>query len=243
VTALSSAGMNGAATRRRAATSPVANEPATIQPIRPLGPGSGRDGRSWPSSLGVGVGVVGVVVTMDSIPCTVGVARVQPSALVARAAISTLGPFHHLTAQVGPGLLRTLKACREGGIVRTCGRHRDAAAREPGSMDARLSCPAQEVPQPMGWHAVGECPGRPRSGRVPDSGPGAGAQPAPPSATGRRGRRCARAGDRRGRSAARTPRSAPPGNREAARPRPGGRGRRRRRSGCRGRRRRPRTAR
>jgi hypothetical protein len=81
--------MNGAATRSRAATSPVANEPATIQPRGPRGPGSGRDGRSWPLSLGVGV--VGVVVTIDSIPCTAGVARVQPSALGARADISTLG--------------------------------------------------------------------------------------------------------------------------------------------------------
>jgi hypothetical protein len=61
--------------------------------------------------------------------------------------------------------------------------------------------------------------------------------------TGRRGRRCARAGDRRGRSAARTLRSAPPGCREAASPPRRGRGRRRRRSGCRGRRLRPRTGR
>src|SRR5512132_4516572 len=58
--------MNGATARRRAATSPVANEPATIQPIFPLDPGSGWDGRSRPLSLGVGMGV-GSVVTMDSI--------------------------------------------------------------------------------------------------------------------------------------------------------------------------------
>ena len=61
--------------------------------------------------------------------------------------------------------------------------------------------------------------------------------------TGRRGRRCARAEDRRGRSAARTLRSAPPGCREAASPHRRGRGRRRRRSGCRGQRLRPRTGR
>jgi hypothetical protein len=39
VTAYSAAGRNGAATSRRAATIPVANEPATIQPMRPLDPG------------------------------------------------------------------------------------------------------------------------------------------------------------------------------------------------------------
>jgi hypothetical protein len=62
----SSAGMNGAATRRTAATSPVANEPATIQPMLPLDPGPGWDGWSRPVSLGVRW-----VVTMDSIPGTV----------------------------------------------------------------------------------------------------------------------------------------------------------------------------
>jgi hypothetical protein len=67
---LSSAGMNGTATRSRAATSPAANEPATIQPMCPLGPGTGRDGPSGPLSFGV-------VVTMDSIPCAAGVVRVQ----------------------------------------------------------------------------------------------------------------------------------------------------------------------
>ncbi len=34
---------------------------------------------------GLGVGAAGTVLTMDSIPCTAGVARVQPSALEARA--------------------------------------------------------------------------------------------------------------------------------------------------------------
>jgi hypothetical protein len=66
VTALSSAEMNGATARSRAATSPLANEPATTQPICPLGPRSGWDGRPQPLSLGVGS-----VATMDSIPCTV----------------------------------------------------------------------------------------------------------------------------------------------------------------------------
>src|SRR5262245_56045424 len=36
--ALSDAGTNGAATRTRAATSPVANEPATIRPMRQVRP-------------------------------------------------------------------------------------------------------------------------------------------------------------------------------------------------------------
>jgi hypothetical protein len=66
VTSFSSAGMNGAATRSRAATNPVANEPATTQPMCPLGLAPGWDGRSGPLSSGVGVGM-GVVVTMDSI--------------------------------------------------------------------------------------------------------------------------------------------------------------------------------
>jgi hypothetical protein len=55
--------MNGAATRSKAATSPVAKEPATIHPMRLLAPGSGREGRFWLS----GVGMVGMIVTMDSI--------------------------------------------------------------------------------------------------------------------------------------------------------------------------------
>src|ERR687898_1974388 len=58
--------MNGAPARTTAATSPVASEPATIQPTLPLGPGPGWDGWSRPVSLGVGS-----VATMDSIPCTV----------------------------------------------------------------------------------------------------------------------------------------------------------------------------
>jgi hypothetical protein len=49
VRALSSAGMNGAATRSRAATSPVANEPATIQPMCPLAVG----GEAGCSEVGV----------------------------------------------------------------------------------------------------------------------------------------------------------------------------------------------
>src|SRR5512132_1915347 len=87
--------MNGAVVRSKAATSPVANEPATIQPMCPLDRGSGWDGRSRPLSLGVGMGV-GSVVTMDSIPCTAGVARVQLSALAARAVNSTLDDDHRL---------------------------------------------------------------------------------------------------------------------------------------------------
>jgi hypothetical protein len=52
-----SAGTNGAAMRSRAATSPMANEPATTQPMCPLGPASGRGGRSGPLASGVGVGM------------------------------------------------------------------------------------------------------------------------------------------------------------------------------------------
>src|SRR4030095_11792110 len=58
--------MSGATTRRNAATSPVANEPATIQTMRPLDPRSGWDRRSRPVSLGAGS-----VATIDSIPGTV----------------------------------------------------------------------------------------------------------------------------------------------------------------------------
>ena len=65
MTALSSAGMNGAATKSRAATSPLANEPATIQPICPLGSEAEGDGRPNPSS-GMAVGTEsGGVVTMN----------------------------------------------------------------------------------------------------------------------------------------------------------------------------------
>ena len=66
--AASSAGTNGAATRSSAATSPVVNDPATTQPMCPLGPGAeGGDGPDLSSGVAVGTGSGGVVVTMDSI--------------------------------------------------------------------------------------------------------------------------------------------------------------------------------
>ena len=55
--------------------SPVANEAATMKPMRRLGRRLGRGGRS--GFLAFTVGLVGMVVTMDSIPCAAGVARMQ----------------------------------------------------------------------------------------------------------------------------------------------------------------------
>ena len=61
MTAPSCAGMNGAATRSSAASSPVANEPATIQPMDPLG-----GVVEWsPVSLLVGVRVAAVLITVS----------------------------------------------------------------------------------------------------------------------------------------------------------------------------------
>jgi hypothetical protein len=47
VRTFSFAGMNGAATSTRAATSPAANDAATINPMRPLGGDCGRPGFWW----------------------------------------------------------------------------------------------------------------------------------------------------------------------------------------------------
>src|SRR5215218_10443216 len=83
VTAGSSAGINGAAARRNPATSPMANEPATTQPMFPLDPGSEWDGRSRPVSLGVGS-----VATMTPFHAPFGGAR------LARAVNATLSDDH-----------------------------------------------------------------------------------------------------------------------------------------------------
>src|SRR4051812_1761325 len=84
--------MNGAAARRRAATRPVASDPATTSPMRPrFWLGSCCGGRRWSSFQSRGRGVVGGAVTMASIRCTAAVARVQPSALEARAVVPKLG--------------------------------------------------------------------------------------------------------------------------------------------------------
>jgi hypothetical protein len=78
---IAAAGMNGAKARSSAASRPVASEPATILPMCPLGRRSVTGGESMPLRCGLGAGVVGVVVTMGSIPCPADVARVQQSAL------------------------------------------------------------------------------------------------------------------------------------------------------------------
>jgi hypothetical protein len=95
VTVASSAGTNGAATRSSATTSPVVNDPNTTQPMCPRGSGAEGDGLLGPSpgvAVGTMIGVIGVVATMDSIRCS-GVARVQLSALVARAVVWTVAPL------------------------------------------------------------------------------------------------------------------------------------------------------
>src|SRR5664280_3343727 len=81
--------MNGAATRSSAATSPAVNDPNTTQAMRPRASGAEGDGGPDPSPA-VGTGI-GVVATRNSIRCSGG-ARVQPSAPVTRADISTVNP-------------------------------------------------------------------------------------------------------------------------------------------------------
>src|SRR5215217_5028654 len=71
--------MNGAPARRTAARSPVANEPATTQPMCPLGPRSGWDRRPWPWSLGVGS-----VATMTPVHAQSGAALLARAVNIAR---------------------------------------------------------------------------------------------------------------------------------------------------------------
>src|SRR3954447_14518759 len=108
----SSAGTNGAATRSNATMSPVVNDPNTTHPMCPRGSEAEGDGVPDPSS-GVELGTgIGVVATMDSIHCT-GVARVQPSALVARAVVSTVAPSAPLLdPRSGPRFLVRLRGVR-----------------------------------------------------------------------------------------------------------------------------------
>jgi hypothetical protein len=84
----------------------VTNEPATIQPMCPLGSGTERDGSAGPLFLGSrpGRGVLGVLATAGSIPSEAGAARVQLSAPVARAVVLTIGPFTEFDPRVEPGL-------------------------------------------------------------------------------------------------------------------------------------------
>src|SRR3954462_15569165 len=108
----SSAGTNGAATRSSAATSPVVNDPNTTHPMCPRGSGAEGDGVPDPSP-GVAVGTgIGVVATMDSIRCS-AVARVQPSAPVARGVVSTVAPSAPLLdPRSGPRFLVRLRGVR-----------------------------------------------------------------------------------------------------------------------------------